>query len=267
LSSVPQSLLNESGKHELVACQGPSGPETTEAKKHPNRKSSHPGNAPQNNYGNASCVERSNLLAGTTNFECLNGAFQSRKVLKRVPIASGVYWHCFTFFLKDVRSVDGERFYTATLFYRGGMKRIIVYVSRIFLTPAAKGLPIYICREIKLGVSDVTRIYSFIIFGFVLCESKKSRQAICVCSDHSFILDWCASRKQIATNCPWDLTGVLKFSHKNYSDLNIISFFCRVSRNWGQEFGKRLPLFYGKNYRRQCLTCFLREQIYCLWRG
>ena len=34
--------------------------------------------------------------------------------------------------------------------------------------------------------------------------------------------------------------------------------------DWRQKSGKRLPLFYKKSYRNQCITCFLSEQMHCL---
>jgi hypothetical protein len=48
-------------------------------------------------------------------------------------------------------------------------------------------------------------------------------------------------------------------------DRNLAGVLKGKVMNWRQEFWKRFPLFYRKNYRMQCLSQFLSEKIYCFW--
>ena len=142
MSSVSLSFLKVSGKHELLACQGPSGPEIVEARKYPNRKRSRRGNVQQHNH--ASCVECSDLHAGALSFACMDCAIrrhQFRNICRQHP----------TFVHEDLRSVDSGRFYTAMRFYRGGIKRRLMYFSRILLTATTNSLTVNLCRKVKMG--------------------------------------------------------------------------------------------------------------------
>lgn len=88
MSSFSQSFLKVSGKHELLACQGPSSPEIVEARKYPNRKMSRRGNVQQHNR--ASCVECSDLDAGALSFAASTAQFASREFRKHWPETSHV---------------------------------------------------------------------------------------------------------------------------------------------------------------------------------
>lgn len=182
-----------------------------------------------------------NFPSGTMHFARIGGALESH-IFEHASANFGVCYYSFaSVILKDVRSNDGERYYTAPPCYRGKTNWGPMHFRIIFLTTVAKVLPIYIFR-IRNRVLVPLYVMVF-VFGF--CNSKASTQTTRICTCNYSTLHSYASNKQLPTLVTLRKARRAKIqSRKIYGDSKCVSNFWRsFVATWQklkQEFQKRL---------------------------
>jgi hypothetical protein len=99
------------------------------------------------------------------------------------------------------RSFSNMRGVTAVVYvtqnFLSTLNRRLKHFSRTFLLLISIFLQVHISPQLKIGFNMHNRNVTMLVF--VLRTSKNRTQARGICTDHSFIQDWCVIHIQIAT--------------------------------------------------------------------